>query len=121
MIGTKNVLSNPADICVKGSSIFVLYSGAGPAMEVYGIDAGLIAGLMYPYGAVVGSLASKTGEFFYPRKFAGVTKKRLYIIDSEEYYGGQRVVSLDPNNWGSWETFGSYGSGQGQFRFYSVC
>ncbi len=118
VVGTKSVLPAASDITAKGSRVFVLHSSpGGPAVEIFNSDLAQIG----VFGTVAGSLTGVSGEFYGPRRFAAVTRKRLYILDSLDYYG-ERIVSLDPENPAAdWQTFGAYGTGEGEFKFYSMC
>jgi hypothetical protein len=69
--------------------------------------------------------APRPGELYAPRRFIAPSRGKLYVIDDAGDSSNQanlvdnRIVSFDATLTGSgWETYGSEGTGEGEFNFY---
>jgi hypothetical protein len=62
------------------------------------------------------------GMFYGAQKFAAIRNDSLIVLDDGASMGGRKLISVGfPLGTGIWNTFGSHGSGTGQFMFYSGC
>jgi hypothetical protein len=66
-----------------------------------------------------GQLPDDPGEFFGPRRFVAPVNKKLYIIDHDMF--NRKLAALEDSTGAGWETYGTAGTGVGQFKFYSTC
>lgn len=108
------------DIHFLGGVLYVALSGtdAGQA-PIVRLSTNLT--FLGSFGTIASEPASaQSGEFYGPTSFVTDRRGRLVITDEatdafDNSY--DRLVFLDPDNPGSWTTFGSTGSGEQQFRF----
>jgi len=106
----------PEDIIVKTPYAYVVDSST-PALRTYAVD-DLTEGT--PYGSQDdGEDPDDPGEFFGPRRFVAPVNKKLYIIDHDFFE--RKLVALEDSTGVGWETYGTAGTGVGQFKFYSTC
>jgi hypothetical protein len=63
-------------------------------------------------------------HFYGPHRFLAILNRKFYIIDDGRDLDGtpsfnmDRIIAFDDMSGASWETYGSTGSGTGQFNFY---
>ena len=67
----------------------------------------------------------KSDPFLGPERFVAILNKRITVVDQpHDIYGNStsanaRLVSFGGVDGADWTTYGSYGTGQGQFEFYN--
>ncbi len=106
----------PEDVIVKTSYAYVVDS------EMYTLRTYAVEDLKEgePYGSQDdGNLPDNPGEFFGPRRFVAPVNKKLYIIDHNMF--NRKLAALEGSTGAGWETYGTAGTGTGQFKFYSAC
>jgi hypothetical protein len=80
------------------------------------------------YGDPSPSADNVVGNFYGPKRFVGILPKKLVILDERStneppfpIWLGDRLVSIEDLNGTGWQTYGTTGSGVGQFNFYWAC
>jgi hypothetical protein len=102
------------DIQFAGGSIYLAVPWGAPGQQIVRLSKSL--GFEAAFGESVSDPANPApGEFYAPRGF--VTDRRGLLVVRDAGGGYSRLVFLNPNNPGAWATYGSNGSGEGQFSF----
>jgi hypothetical protein len=106
------------DIIVIGETLYVLYpySGLSGGKAVVSFDTDLNP--LSTFGDVV-SIPSGVGDFAFPFFFPRLVGegKTVYVMDDPSSGGYDRIISFDSMTGLNWKSYGSSGSGQGQFLF----
>ena len=100
------------DISFQNQSVYLLLEETEALSSIVRLDAGL-TGIVEQYGSSANDPADDPGEFDTPRRFVATLNRKITVADS----GADQVVSLDDLDGDGWTTFGSSGSGIGQFDF----
>jgi hypothetical protein len=101
------------DVMVKEPYVYVANTDAPNGYAIQKLDKNM--GFIDAFGSVL------PGEFLGPRRFLAILNKRIYLIDEE--FSDDRLVSFDSSSFGGWATYGSQGTGVGEFDFpfYGFC
>ncbi len=114
----------PMDMKVKGNVMYVFCGSNDP--EIPSGVAMIVVDIGMTYLGNFGTLSSgpslsTQGEFFAsynPYRFVRGAFDSIYIIDDDPGgIGGDRIIKIDDMNGNGWTSYGSTGSGQGQFQF----
>jgi hypothetical protein len=75
------------------------------------------------FGQNVDVLNTTLGNFYGPRRFLAILNRKFTIIDDEDsgIANRDKLVSMDDISGTNWQTYGTQGSGPGQFNFYNFC
>ena len=110
-------LNTPWDTIVKGDSLYVANFGAvDPPTNQKIIQFTLD---LTPVTELLGG----GGDYFYgPHRFVAILNRKIYVVDDGRVDGGtpniDRIVSIEDINDSAWETYGSTGTGTGEFQFF---
>ena len=98
----------PYDILVKGDYIYV----SDPAApKIVRLDKNL---------QFVDSFSGPASDpFLGPERFVAILNKPITVVDQNTTHTKARLVSFDDMSGAGWTTYGSYGTGPGQFEFYN--
>jgi hypothetical protein len=117
-----NNLVTPWDVLVKGSYLYVTnVNGSGTNSQIIRLTTDLTSPI--GFGQNIDVLGTSTGDFYGPRRFVAILNRKITIIDDEDMYTANldKLISMDDIYGTSWQTYGSQGSGAGQFNFYYYC
>jgi hypothetical protein len=118
---SSSYLSSPADIKVKYPYIYVANPGGANNYKILQLDSTLnfVAG----YGVQATVTNTNPSYFYGPYRFLAIRNDSLIIID--DYNIGNtnydKLVSINDILGTGWTTYGSSGSGTGQFSFFYGC
>ena len=105
------------DITIRGDHIFVtVYDNDGLYNSVVRFDVNLQDPVVLTQGP-----GTSPDSFIGPHRFAGWNSGRLFVIDDladNDRIVGFDISLFDDSSDGGWETYGSTGTGTGQFMFY---
>ncbi|MGD0724595.1 MAG: hypothetical protein ABSB63_03445 [Spirochaetia bacterium] len=102
-----STLSYPYDVLVNGNYIYVSDPGDIKIVRLTK-DLTLVDSFSGPASDPLGG----------PERFVAILNKPITVID-EGGSGGDRIVSFNDMTGAGWRTYGSTGSGEGQFEFYN--
>lgn len=123
--GMPDNVGPPVDMQVMGKNMYVFCAPEGE--EPIGGIAMLAVDLDMNYKGYYGTLSlspslSTAGEFFLSNQYIRFLRGALdavYIMDDDPYAGGgDRIIRFNDISGAGWTTYGSTGSGTGQFQFY---
>lgn len=114
------VTDTPWDVLVRPPYVYVAnFDSAVTGSTLIRLDSNLTTG-----SAISLHLSPDETDYFYgPHRFLAILNRRLYIMD-DGYLSGvspfniDRIVTIDDIDGINWQTFGSYGTGNGQFEFF---
>ena len=111
-------LNSPWGVLVKGNYLYaadISNSGSNSPIVRFNIDN---PAQYTQYGSF--GFGTNPGDFYGPHVFAAILNKKLYLTDDDGGFS-QKFIAIDDITGTGWETYGTYGSGQGQFKFFSSC
>ncbi len=118
--GTDSIIGTPYTVLNESSDVLVKSSA------LYAADSTLLTGKIIQLDLNLNLQAelpdSASNDMYGPRRFVAILNEKITFIDEE---GGtnnaDKLVSMDNISGDNWETYGTYGSGTGQFQFYYFC
>lgn len=120
-------LPTEQEAIVIGTDV-IFKNGAVYANNPDGLDGYRIVQLDARTGDITGHFGSepadtsnpRAGEFYAPNRFVGVNRAKIFITDDGVNANVNRLISFEPGTDASgWKTFGSLGSGEDQFDFFT--
>jgi hypothetical protein len=114
----------PYDIVVKSGNVYAAITGyVVPNQHIIQLNSNLQ--FVASYGTGVNTSSNSPGDFYGPLRFVAKLNRKLYICDDGGVVnvggGLDKLVAMDDISGNGWVTYGSYGSGVGQFNFYYGC
>jgi hypothetical protein len=117
------------DIKVEKPYIYVLNSSGAAGYQVikYHIDYESPTTATYSiaehYGTSIATATLADGRFYGPRRFVGIRNDGFIIIDNNEGSYLCKLIGLgtEPALGMTWSSFGEWGTGARQFKFYCLC
>jgi hypothetical protein len=113
------VLSQPRDVMIKDSFAYVTNQLGADGAKILQLTKQLQ--FVRGFGGPAPSLpaAPKPGEFYGPRLFVATLNRKITVIDEDDQLT-DRLVAFDDMEGLNWVTYGSSGSGVGQFGFFQL-
>jgi hypothetical protein len=102
---------DPWDVSVQGGYVYTTHKPISVVYKIAQSDLNL-----KPIGESTGPAAD---PFYGPRRFVAILSKRITFTD--EMSGADRLVTMNNIDGVGFQTYGSTGTGPGQFLFYSTC
>jgi hypothetical protein len=117
-------IANPWDTYFRTPHVYVANLEGSGGNRILQLDENL--SFIDGYGNPSTSADSAVGNFYGPKRFIGILPKKLVILDegsTMETSGfiGDRLIAIDDLSGAGWQTYGTTGSGVGQFNFYWFC
>lgn len=117
-------LNSPCDTLIKDGTLYVANTSAADGYKILQLNRSLQ--LSGQYGNQSASADSVPGNFYGPKMFIAILNRNIYFIDEGSInepsgFEGDRLVEMEDILGSSWQTFGSTGVGDDQFRFYWAC
>ncbi len=112
-------LNYPWDVLINNEKVFVANSNGADDYKFVVLDKNLnLIDHFGDYPADTGNPADN--EIYGPERFVAITNRKITVIDegSDGPTAKDRLVGLNPDGSG-WQSYGSTGSGVGQFYFFS--
>lgn len=115
-----NLLTNPQDLVYKAPYLYVTNHNGGNGYKILQLNATDIT-FNRGYGNVTASEDTSPGKFYSPYHFVAILNEEIVIIDDSQGTNLDKLVSIDDIQGNGWSTYGTTGSGTGQFNFYYFC
>jgi len=112
-------LSSPWGVLVKGNYLYVADTYVSETNNSPIVRFNIDSPAQYTRYGSFGATGSP-GIFYGPHVFAAILNKKLYITD-DDGFDSSKLVAIDDITGSGWETYGSAGTGEGQFMFFSGC
>lgn len=119
---TITYLVTPWHVLVKGNYLYIANSdGTGTNSQIIQLNTDLSSPV--GFGQNVDAVNTALGMFYNPRRFLAILNRKITIIDDENQFPANldKLVSMDDILGTNWVTYGTQGSGAGQFNFYNFC
>ncbi|MDY6970298.1 MAG: hypothetical protein SVR08_16820, partial [Spirochaetota bacterium] len=119
--GTLFPLLGITDILIKLPHIYIANSGGTAGYDIVRVNTSENA--LFEISGNLGDNVSESREFYGPWRFVGEFNEKILILDHDGA-SNNKIISLDVSDDNSsivvsgWQTYGTTGSGEGQFQFY---
>ncbi len=111
------ITGNPKGILIKPPYVYVTNPNGGNGYQIKRFTTDLSTSTSN--GDSTTSATSTPGLFYGPGNFLAKDNDKIIVTD---YWGcGSQILSFDDLNWNGWNIYGTTGTLQDQFYFYSGC
>ncbi len=110
------LLVTPWGILVKEPYLYVANPDGNDGFMIVQYDTNLQ--FVRGYGDPAATENTSRGMFYGPRNFVAILSNDITIVD-ENLGNLDKLISMNDMNGSLWQTYGSYGSGEGFFHFYN--